>query len=36
MPSMTDVAAYFADLEDIPGTRIFTGNRARRGYHLNQ
>ena len=25
-----------ADLEDIPGTRIFTAARARRGYHLNQ
>jgi protocatechuate 4,5-dioxygenase alpha chain len=24
------------DLEDIPGTRIFTAARARQGYHLNQ
>lgn len=30
------MAAYLDDLEDIPGTRIFTTARARRGYHLNQ
>ena len=24
------------DLDDIPGTRIFTAARARQGYHLNQ
>ncbi len=31
-----DVAAYLAQFEDIPGTRVFTATRARRGYHLNQ
>ncbi|MCG6120681.1 MAG: protocatechuate 4,5-dioxygenase subunit alpha [Blastomonas sp.] len=31
-----DIHAYLADLEDIPGTRVFTAARARRGYHLNQ
>ncbi|GGB56676.1 protocatechuate 4,5-dioxygenase subunit alpha [Blastomonas aquatica] len=32
----TDIHAYLADLEDIPGTRVFTAARARQGYHLNQ
>jgi protocatechuate 4,5-dioxygenase alpha chain len=27
---------YLAELEDIPGTRVFTAVRARRGYWLNQ
>ena len=27
---------YLAELEDIPGTTIFTAARARQGYHLNQ
>ena len=31
-----DVAGYLAQFEDIPGTRVFTANRARQGYHLNQ
>jgi protocatechuate 4,5-dioxygenase alpha chain len=31
-----DIHAYLADLEDIPGTRVFTAARARKGYHLNQ
>ncbi len=31
-----DVHAYLAEFEDIPGTRVFTANRARKGYHLNQ
>ncbi len=31
-----DVAAYLAEFDDIPGTRVFTSQRARRGYHLNQ
>lgn len=31
-----DVAAYLAQFEDIPGTRVFTARRARQGYHLNQ
>jgi protocatechuate 4,5-dioxygenase alpha chain len=33
---ITDIHAYLADLEDIPGTRVFTAARARQGYHLNQ
>ncbi len=32
----TDIHAYLAELEDIPGTRVFTAARSRRGYHLNQ
>jgi protocatechuate 4,5-dioxygenase alpha chain len=31
-----DLPNYLAELEDIPGTRVFTGARARLGYHLNQ
>jgi protocatechuate 4,5-dioxygenase alpha chain len=31
-----DIHEYLAELEDIPGTRVFTAARARRGYHLNQ
>ena len=27
---------YLAELDDIPGTRVFTATRARQGYHLNQ
>lgn len=27
---------YLAELDDIPGTRVFTAARARRGYWLNQ
>ncbi|MCJ9427774.1 protocatechuate 4,5-dioxygenase subunit alpha [Kordiimonas marina] len=30
------VAEYFEELEDIPGTRVFTAKRARKGYWLNQ
>ena len=33
---MSDIHAYLAELEDIPGTRVFTAKRARQGYHLNQ
>ncbi|KPH62614.1 protocatechuate 4,5-dioxygenase subunit alpha [Novosphingobium aerophilum] len=36
MPAITDVNAYLAQFDDIPGTRVFTASRARRGYHLNQ
>jgi len=32
----TDIHAYLAELEDIPGTRVFTAARARQGYWLNQ
>ena len=31
-----DMRAYLDELEDIPGTRVFTVARARQGYHLNQ
>ncbi|MEQ1494687.1 MAG: protocatechuate 4,5-dioxygenase subunit alpha [Novosphingobium sp.] len=31
-----DIHEYLAELEDIPGTRVFTAKRARAGYHLNQ
>ena len=31
-----DIHAYLAELEDIPGTRVFTAQRARKGYWLNQ
>lgn len=31
-----DPQSYLAELEDIPGTRIFTAKRARQGYNLNQ
>lgn len=27
---------YLAEFDDIPGTRVFTAQRARQGYHLNQ
>ena len=33
---MSDIHAYLAELEDIPGTRVFTAARARQGYRLNQ
>jgi protocatechuate 4,5-dioxygenase, alpha chain len=31
-----DIHDYLAELEDIPGTKVFTAARARKGYHLNQ
>ena len=31
-----NIHEYLAELEDIPGTRVFTAARARLGYHLNQ
>lgn len=31
-----DIHEYLTELEDIPGTRVFTAARARQGYHLNQ
>jgi protocatechuate 4,5-dioxygenase alpha chain len=27
---------YLAELEDIPGTRVYTAKRARKGYWMNQ
>lgn len=32
----THVRDYFEKLEDIPGTRVFTAKRARKGYWVNQ
>jgi protocatechuate 4,5-dioxygenase, alpha chain len=31
-----DIHEYLAELDDIPGTKVFTAARARAGYHLNQ
>ena len=31
-----NIKEYLAQLEDIPGTRVYTAARARKGYHLNQ
>ena len=31
-----DIHAYLAEMDDIPGTRVFTAQRARKGYNLNQ
>lgn len=36
MAAPNDIHAYLAEMDDIPGTRIFTAARARQGYHLNQ
>jgi len=33
---MTKYWEYFDELEDIPGTLVFTADRARRGYWINQ
>lgn len=31
-----NIHEYLAELDDIPGTRVFTAQRARKGYWLNQ
>lgn len=31
-----NIKDYLAELEDIPGTRVFTTSRARMGYWINQ
>lgn len=31
-----DIHAYLAEFDDIPGTRVYTGKRARQGYWMNQ
>jgi protocatechuate 4,5-dioxygenase alpha chain len=36
MTRPTDIHTYLAEFDDIPGTRVFTAARARKGYHLNQ
>jgi protocatechuate 4,5-dioxygenase alpha chain len=36
MRMSVDIHDYLAELEDIPGTRVYTTARARKGYWLNQ
>jgi protocatechuate 4,5-dioxygenase alpha chain len=36
MTGPRDIHEYLAEFEDIPGTRVFTAQRARQGYHINQ
>lgn len=36
MSRETDIHAYLAEFEDIPGTRVYTAAQARQGYWLNQ
>jgi len=36
LASGQSVASYLAEFDDIPGTRVFTAARARKGYHINQ
>lgn len=31
-----DIHEYLDELEDIPGTRVYTAQRARKGYWMNQ
>jgi protocatechuate 4,5-dioxygenase alpha chain len=31
-----NIHEYLAELEDIPGTRVYTAKRARQGYWMNQ
>ena len=31
-----DIHDYLAEFDDIPGTRVYTGKRARQGYWMNQ
>lgn len=33
---MRDIHAYLAEFDDIPGTRVYTAKRARKGFWLNQ
>ncbi|OJY66859.1 MAG: protocatechuate 4,5-dioxygenase subunit alpha [Sphingobium sp. 66-54] len=36
MSGPKDIHEYLAAFDDIPGTRVFTAKRARKGYWLNQ
>ena len=36
MTGPMDIHEYLAQFDDIPGTRVFTAKRARKGYQLNQ
>jgi protocatechuate 4,5-dioxygenase alpha chain len=35
-PQNQNIHEYLAELDDIPGTRIYTAARARKGYWINQ
>lgn len=35
-PHNQNIHEYLAELDDIPGTRIYTAARARKGYWINQ
>lgn len=35
-PMSVDIHEYLAEFDDIPGTRVYTGKRARQGYWMNQ
>ena len=35
-PMSVDIHQYLAEFDDIPGTRVYTGKRARQGYWMNQ
>jgi protocatechuate 4,5-dioxygenase alpha chain len=35
-PSDVNIHEYLAEFDDIPGTRVYTAKRARKGFHLNQ
>ena len=32
----SEIRDYLAEFDDIPGTRVYTAARARKGYYLNQ
>lgn len=36
LPEKQNIHEYLAEFDDIPGTRVFTAKRARKGYWLNQ
>ncbi len=36
MNDVRNIHDYLAELDDIPGTRVYTAKRAHQGYHLNQ
>jgi protocatechuate 4,5-dioxygenase alpha chain len=36
MASRKDIHTYLSELEDVPGTLVFTAKRARVGFNLNQ
>lgn len=36
MTGKVDIHTYLAEFDDIPGTRVYTAARARKGYWINQ